>query len=154
MKKILFVCTGNICRSPLCEGVFKDIVKKNKAEADFYVDSSAVTSYEIGNPPDRRTYKLALSRGIKLEHKARRTTKDDIKNFDLILAMENYHVSELLKLCNSEEDKKKIELFTKYDPQTQVPYELIDPWSEGESTFIYVQETVERVCQNLFEKLK
>ena len=88
VKKILFVCLGNICRSPAAEGVFKQKIKERDLEKFFVVDSAGTGSWHVGNLPDKRMRATALSRGIELTSRSRQIEENDLYEFDLILVMD------------------------------------------------------------------
>lgn len=128
MIRILFVCLGNICRSPMAEFVFKDIVKSKGLENRFVIESAATSNYEIGNPVHHGTRdKLALY-GISVAGKtARRMTKADYNKFDYILGMENSNIHDILKIIGTDPDKKVHRLLDYSDN----PRDIADPWFTG-----------------------
>ena len=130
MKRILFVCHGNICRSPMAEYIMKDLVTKAGRDADFYIESAATSTEEIGNPvypPARR--KLAEN-GIRCDgHAARQITRRDYDRFDLIVCMDQMNLRWISRIIPSD-PKDKIHLlldFTDRTPGTEVA----DPWYTG-----------------------
>lgn len=153
MKKILFVCTGNICRSPLAEGIFNHYCKIRGLENNFMADSCAVTNYEVGNSPDSRTVKVAKESGFIITHIAKKIALKDIESSDIILCMEQYHKDEVLKLCKTQNQREKVELFTKYDPIAKSEYDVPDPYYGDQSLFKSVQEIIQRTSLNLLESL-
>jgi protein-tyrosine phosphatase len=89
MVKVLFVCLGNICRSPLAEAIFNKRIKEAQLERRFLADSAGTSAYHIGDPPDQRSASNALENGVKVKHSARQFTKADFYEFDYILAMDH-----------------------------------------------------------------
>ena len=128
MKRILFVCHGNICRSPMAEFVMKDLVKKTGLDDDYDIESAATSTEEIGNevyPPARR--KLA-EHGIGCKGKtARQMTRADYQRFDLIVGMDQWNMRNMLRICGSDPEGK-IKLLMDF---TERPGEVADPWYTG-----------------------
>ena len=128
MKRILFVCHGNICRSPMAEFVMKDLVKKAGLDDDYDIESAATSTEEIGNevyPPARR--KLA-EHGIGCKGKtARQMTRADYQRFDLIVGMDQWNMRNMLRICGSNPEGK-IKLLMDF---TERPGEVADPWYTG-----------------------
>ena len=128
MKRILFVCHGNICRSPMAEFVMKDLVKKAGLDDDYDIESAATSTEEIGNevyPPARR--KLA-EHGIGCKGKtARQMTRADYQRFDLIVGMDQWNMRNMLRICGSDPEWK-IKLLMDF---TERPGEVADPWYTG-----------------------
>ena len=151
MKKwrLLFVCHGNICRSPMAEFVMKDLVKKAGREDEFYIESAATSTEEIGNevyPPAKR--KLA-EHGIGCKGKtARQMTRGDYDRFDLLIGMDSWNFRNMNRICGGDPEEK-IHLLMDY---TDKPRDVADPWYTGnfEATWRDVLEG----CQRLLELLK
>lgn len=129
MKKILFVCHGNICRSPMAEFVMKDLVAKAGREGDFYIESAATSTEEIGNPvypPARR--KLA-EHGISCVGKtARQMTRSDYNSFDMIIGMDSWNLRNMRRICD-DDPKGKISLLMDF---TERSGDVADPWYTGD----------------------
>jgi len=128
-KKILFVCHGNICRSPMAEFVMKDLVRKAGREDEFEIASAATSTEEIGNevyPPARR--KLA-EHGIGCKGKtARQMTRQDYAHYDLLIGMDSWNIRNMLRICGSDPEGK-IQMLMDY---TQRPGDVADPWYTGD----------------------
>lgn len=148
MKKILFVCHGNICRSPMAEFVMKDLVAKAGREGDFYIESAATSTEEIGNPvypPARR--KLA-EHGISCVGKtARQMTRSDYNSFDLIIGMDSWNLSNMRRICD-DDPKEKISLLMDF---TERPGDVADPWYTGD--FEKTWRDVLEGCQGILASL-
>ena len=148
--RILFVCHGNICRSPMAEFVMKDLVKKAGVEDDFYIESAATSTEEIGNevyPPAKR--KLA-EHDISCKGKtARQMTHRDYERFDLLIGMDSCNFRNMNRICGGDPDGK-IHLLMDY---TDEPRDVADPWYTGnfEATWRDVSEGCERLL-NLLTK--
>jgi protein-tyrosine phosphatase len=151
-KSILFVCLGNICRSPIAEGVFRHTARQRGFSTQFRVDSAGLGSWHIGNPPDDRAQAAMRLRGIDIsEQRARRITLADFQNFDLILAMDRANRNALLKLA-PKEFHGKIKLFLDYAPNLCV-HEVPDPFFGNEEGFDYVCQLIDAACRGLLVSL-
>lgn len=148
MKKILFVCHGNICRSPMAEYVMKDLVEKVGLAAQFHIESAATSREELGNPvypPARR--KLA-EHGIACGgHAARQLTKSDYNAFDLLIGMDNANLRNMQRICGGDSDGK-MHLLLDY---TRHPRDVADPWYTGD--FEETWQDVLAGCQGLLKEL-
>jgi len=142
MKRVLFVCLGNICRSPLAEGVFRKKIKERGLEDVYEVDSCGTAAYHIGQQPDGRSVQNASQNGVKLEHQARQFSVDDFENFDYILAMDKSNLRDIQSL---EVDRKGYELvlMRNYDVQG-INQDVPDPYYGGENGFQEVFEILDR----------
>ena len=170
LRRILFVCLGNICRSPAAEGVMRAIVEENEgrgvaveneweidrpgARTRFVIDSAGTGDYHIGDLPDRRMRIHAQRRGYNLTHRARQVCEADFDRFDLIVGMDASNLRNLHSLAPTPEAEKKIvpmadffRIATRYD---YVP----DPYYEGAEGFELVLDLLEDGCRNLYEQLK
>ena len=148
---VLFVCMGNICRSPTAEGVFRHVVTEASAEHTLEVDSAGTHAYHVGEPPDRRSQAAAERRGYSLHAlRARRVSSEDFERFDLILAMDRLNV-ESLKAASDAEHHHKIRLFLDYADGDEM--EVPDPYYGGERGFEYVLDLVEDASRGLLKEL-
>ncbi|MEM8683759.1 MAG: low molecular weight protein-tyrosine-phosphatase, partial [Pseudomonadota bacterium] len=148
---ILFVCMGNICRSPTAEGVFRHVASAANAAENLDIDSAGTHAYHVGEPPDRRSQAAAERRGYSLSSiRARRVSREDFESFDLILAMDKLNV-ETLKAASDAEHHHKIRLFLDYStgPESEVP----DPYYGGETGFEYVLDLGEDAARELLKDL-
>lgn len=152
MKKIsvLFVCLGNICRSPAAEGAFLHLLEEKNLLGSFQVDSAGTGDWHTGELPHEMTRKVAESRGIRLIHKARQFKTEDTKLFDYIIAMDDSNYRTILRAA-SEEDKEKIMKFRKFDPTVNGEPDVPDPFYGGVSGFEHVQDIVERCSENFLK---
>jgi protein-tyrosine phosphatase len=150
---VLFVCMGNICRSPTAEGVFRHLVKQEGLEDWILTDSAGTHAYHIGKQPDQRSQQTALTRGIDLSDlRARIAVRDDFYQFDYILAMDNENFSILQELAPIEEISK-LKLFLDFSndySETEVP----DPYYGGDSGFEHVYDLVESASVGLLADIK
>lgn len=153
MIKVLFVCLGNICRSPLAEGIFRQLVKQQGLEGQFEIDSAATSHYEVGNRPDHRTVSNARKNGLELDHCARQFRLDDYHYYDHILVMDKHNLHDLRTLLQAAGlDTSKIELLRTYDP-TPGDMQVPDPYYGGPEGFDLVFDLVSRSCANLLQQL-
>ena len=151
--KILFVCTGNICRSPSAEGVFKDIVKEHNLSQFFYIDSCGTHAYHTGQSPDSRSQYAAMKRGIDISQQIARTIEqNDFNRFDYILAMDNYNLSFLQSMAD-ESYLNKIHLFLEYYENCK-SIEIPDPYYGGEDGFEIVLDLLQKASIGLIKHLK
>ena len=151
--KILFVCMGNICRSPTAEGVFRHLVTKMNMNSMIESDSAGTHAYHVGEQPDRRAQMAAKQRGIDLSDlRARRVMLADYESFDYILAMDNDNYNILVSQSPAHA-KPKIKLFMDFAVQRN-EQEVPDPYYGGQRGFDIVYEMVEAASQGLLEDIK
>ena len=140
--RVLFVCMGNICRSPSAEGAFTALVEKLGVSHYFDIDSAGTHSYHVGDPPDARSQKHARKRGIELSHlRGRQVNRRDFETFDFILAMDQDNLDGLLTVCPPKY-QSKVALLLSYVPEGDV-IEVPDPYYGGEQGFEDVLDLVE-----------
>lgn len=151
--KVLFVCTGNICRSPTAEGVFRHLVAEQGLDNRFCVDSAGIDSYHEGEKPDARAIRTAKKRGVEIgSQRARRLSEQDYFEFDYILAMDGGHYYEI-QVRAPERRKARIEMFLRSASEvkdTEVP----DPWYGNEKDFEDVYALIEKGARALLERLR
>lgn len=150
---VLFVCTGNICRSPTAAGVFLHLVKAAGLEAEIAVDSAGTHDYHVGEQADRRSRQHALRRGYDLDsHRARQVAKDDFDRFDLVLTMDRGH-QRLLERLAPPGQRHKVRLFMTH---AGVPglEDVPDPYYGGPEGFETVLDLIERAARALLEELR
>lgn len=154
IKKILFVCLGNICRSPAAEGVMKAIVDANGDNERFEIDSAGTGNYHIGDLPDRRMRVHAQRRGYNLTHRCRQVKESDFNDFDLIIAMDESNRRNLYRIAPTPEAEEKIIMMADFaDVATRYDY-IPDPYYEGAEGFELVLDLLESACQNLYQIIK
>ena len=154
MVKVLFVCMGNICRSPLAEGVFRHLVHQADLVAQIQADSAGTHSYHIGAPPDPRSQATALRRGVDLGNlRARRVTQDDLSQFDYVLAMDRENYQELVNLCDSPELRPRIRLLLEFAPELP-EQEVADPYYGGANGFERSMDLIEEAARGLLREIR
>ena len=148
MKKILFVCHGNICRSPMAEFVMKDLVEKAGLAAQFHIESAATSCEEIGNPVYPPTRRKLAEHGIACGgHAARQLTQSDYKEFDLLIGMDKANLRNMQRICGGD-FAGKLHLLMDY---TDRPGDVADPWYTGD--FEATWQDVLAGCQGLLKVL-
>ncbi len=151
--KVLFVCMGNICRSPTAEGVFTKLIIEKKLDSRFAVDSAGTHAYHVGNPPDERAQQAASKRGVGLQHlRARKVHSSDFEHYDYVLAMDDDNYSILIHDC-PDEHKDKVKYFLDYAPHLGVR-EVPDPYYGGRHGFEQVLDMVEDASLGFLESLQ
>lgn len=153
MIRVLFVCMGNICRSPTAQGVFERVVQENGLEEALEVDSAGTHGYHVGRPPDSRAQAAALARGIDLgRQRARQFTAADFSYFDYVMAMDQANLQILRAECPGEL-QGRLELFLSYAPEART-LEVPDPYYGGDRGFEQVLDLVEQASQGLVRGLR
>ena len=153
--RILFVCMGNICRSPTAEGVLRAMVREAGLEDRVEIDSAGTGGWHAGSPPDERSAAAALRRGITLDGAARQVTAADLSSFDLVLAMDRENLRALRALA-PDAAAGRIHLLREYDPAAVAARDLDvpDPYYGGERGFDDVLDHVEAACRGLLAELR
>lgn len=150
--KVLFVCLGNICRSPLAEGLLKQQIEKAGLVDAFEVDSAGTGNYHIGEMPDSRTIKNAKAHGLTLNHRARQFQKNDFKLFDLIVVMDRQNRKDVERLAVSESELLKVRMLRDFD-LNESGLDVPDPWFGGPEGFEHVYHLIEECTAILFLRL-
>ena len=150
---VLFVCMGNICRSPLAEGVFRHLVHKRNLADRFEIDSAGVSGYHEGDPPDARSAEVARRRGIELTGRARRLKRADLDQFDYLIVMDRENRAGVERLANGAAPGARIHFLRDFDPDAADDIDVPDPYYGGPSGFENVQDMVERSCEQLLETI-
>ncbi|TGK01965.1 low molecular weight phosphotyrosine protein phosphatase [Leptospira langatensis] len=149
--KVLFVCLGNICRSPAAEGAFIDLIQKRGLFHLFEVDSCGTSRYHLGELADPRARQTARKKGIELVHKARQFKKSDFENFDYILAMDRSNQKDLFALASGDEERKKVHLFRKFQKGPGKDSDVPDPYYGTMKDFEEVQQIVADASEGFLE---
>lgn len=153
MVKVLFVCLGNICRSPTAEGVFRKLVRDEKLEHLIEIDSAGTHAYHIGEPPDERAQAACARRGIDISSlRGRKAVAGDIDKFDYVLAMDRENYEDLHDICPPGQESR-IRLFMEFAPD-RPEEEVPDPYFGGASGFDRVLDMIEDAARGLLEDIR
>lgn len=143
------VCLGNICRSPLAEG----LLKSKLPQTDFFVDSAGTSGYHIGSPPDLRSIEVAKAHGLDISvQRSRQFSGYDFETFDKIFVMDNSNYKDVIRYAKNEEERQKVALILDY-PGAEI-LEVPDPYYGGEQGFRYVYDLLDKACDFHSNQLK
>jgi protein-tyrosine phosphatase len=154
--RLLFVCLGNICRSPTAEGVMRALVTREGIGDRVIVDSAGTGSWHVGSPPDRRARDAAQERGVVLEGSARQVRPADFEDFDLLLAMDAANQRELRALAPSAGDQDRVRLLREFDPASagRSNLDVPDPYYGAAGGFEEVLDLVQAACEGLLAEIR
>ena len=151
---VLFVCLGNICRSPLAEAVFRQQVEQALLGARFDIDSAGTSAYHTGETPDPRTIEVAARRGVPMEHAARQMKEKDFERFDYVVVMDTNNLLKVQRLAERARPEAEVHLLRSFDPTAGQDLEVPDPYFGGPGGFEAVHDMVERACRGLLEHIR
>lgn len=151
--KVLFVCLGNVCRSPAAQAIFEHYVRENGMADVISADSAGIYGGHKGNPPDRRMRTAALYRGFAVTHIARQVSSMDFLDFDMVVAMDDQNYEDLMHLAPSVEATHKIRRMADFLTTHKISY-IPDPYYMGAEGFSHVLDLLEEGCFNLFELIR
>ncbi len=149
--KILFVCLGNICRSPMAQAIFQQKIREKNLRERFYVDSCGTGHWHVGEDPDPRTLQTLANHNIPFKHKARQIRKQDIQNFDYILCMDKTNREQVLAMYPGA--KEKTFLIRDFDPLEQGK-DVPDPYWDSINGFEKVYEMLDRSIENFLKQFE
>lgn len=152
--RVLFVCLGNICRSPLAEAVFRHLVENRRDDARFVVDSAGTSNYHEGDAPDPRAAEVARRRGITLGGHARQLEREDLERFDYVVAMDATNLADVQQLARGVKPGAEVCLLREFDPDAGGDLDVPDPYFGGPQGFERVQDIIERSCLGLLEHIQ
>jgi low molecular weight protein-tyrosine phosphatase len=154
--RLLFVCLGNICRSPTAEGTMRTLVREAGLEDQIELDSAGTGGWHVGSAPDERATAAAAGRGVVLEGAARRVRLEDFNDFDLILAMDSANLSDLRQLAPDGEGRAKVRLLREFDPASDGAEDLDvpDPYYGDGDGFERVLDLVQAACAGLLVQVR
>lgn len=152
--RILFVCLGNIVRSPLAENMFRQLAEEAGVAERYQVDSAGTGSWHVGEAPDSRMVRVAAQRGLNYSGRARQLERRDLDQFDLLIAMDRDNRAMLYSLARKTGHQDKIHLLREFDPKGKPDSEVPDPYYGGQEGFNKVFDIIERSCRSLLEQLE
>ncbi|MBQ8656758.1 MAG: low molecular weight phosphotyrosine protein phosphatase [Prevotella sp.] len=152
--KILFVCLGNICRSPAAEGIMKRLVEERGLADDFVIDSAGIGSWHVGQLPDRRMRQHGARHGYDFNSRARQISRDDFRRFDYIVVMDEENRHDVLRLSSDAADRQRVLMMADYLRRHPQQYDVPDPYYGGDRDFELVIELLEDACEGLLDQLK
>jgi len=150
---VLFVCLGNICRSPLAAALFRHAVAEHGLEDRFLIDSAGTSGYHDGAPPDARSAEVASRRGVTVRGVSRRITEEDLERFDYLVVMDEDNRVEVEHLMESADHRARIRLLREFDPEAAGDLDVPDPYFGGPNGFEHVHDMVERSTRSLLDHL-
>lgn len=151
--RILFVCLGNICRSPAAEGIFKAIVQEHGSSDLFIIDSAGLGGWHEGELADPRMRRAASEAGYNLTHRARQVSSNDFSHFDLIIGMDRQNIQALSHLASTDQERRKILPMTDFLQRHHGHTAIEDPYYGTEADFRHVVSLLEDACQGLYRYL-
>ena len=152
--RIVFVCLGNICRSPTAEGVFRKLAADAGIEPKLTIDSAGTGAWHVGELPDSRSRAAASRRGYDLSHRARKLVAADFDKFDLILAMDRDNYDNIQRLARGRTQLPMIRMLRSFDASAPVDAEVPDPYSGEDDGFEEVLDICERACRGLLDHVR
>lgn len=150
---VLFICLGNICRSPAAQAVMQAMVDERGLTERFYIDSAGIDGWHIGDLPDKRMRVHARPRGYELTHRARKVTASDFDEFDLIVGMDAGNIDDLNSLAATIEQQDKVVMMGDYIRRYPNYDHVPDPYYEGSEGFELVLDLLEDACDNLLDRI-
>ena len=150
---VLFICLGNICRSPAAQAVMQAMVDERGLSDRFYIDSAGIGGWHIGDLPDKRMRVHARPRGYELTNRARKVRSADFEDFDLIVGMDASNVDDLCNLAMTLEQQDKVVMMGDYIRQYPNYDHVPDPYYEGSEGFELVLDLLEDACDNLLDRI-
>ena len=151
--RLLFVCLGNICRSPAAESVMRRLVEEKGLSHLFYINSAGIGAWHTGQLPDKRMRVQGAARGYVFDHRAQQVRREDFSRYDYLIGMDEENLHDLRRLAGDKKQAEKIlclaDYLRKYAGETTIP----DPYYGGTKDFIRALDLIEDACQGLLEKL-
>ena len=148
MKRVLFVCLGNICRSPLAEAIFNNKV----GDMNMQADSAGTAAYHVGEQPDHRTIKVAMEYKVPIDHKARQFQIEDYEHYDYILAMDSNNLGDIRSIAGH--DHLNLYLLRDFDPDNSGHLDVPDPYYGGYEGFINIFNIISRSVDHLIDHIE
>lgn len=151
---LLFVCLGNICRSPAAEGIMRHMVERRGLEDMFEIDSAGIGAWHVGERPDRRMRSHGADHGYDFSSRARQIKSDDLEHFDYIIVMDEENFHDVMALSHTDKERGKIRMMTDFCRHHPGHKAVPDPYYGGDRGFELVIELLEDACEGLIEKMK
>lgn len=151
--RILFVCLGNICRSPAAEGIMKKMVEAENIANQFVIDSAGTSGYHNGDLPDHRMRQYGSRRGYNFNSLSRKFSSDDFDNFDLIIAMDDRNYQDIVRLSPDLESQKKVHRMVDFSQKYNYDH-VPDPYYSGADGFELVLDLLEDACEGLLKNIQ
>jgi protein-tyrosine phosphatase len=154
--RLLFVCLGNICRSPSAEGVMRSLVAQAGLADRIVLDSAGTGSWHVGSPPDTRAAAAASARGVAVEGRARQVERVDFEQFDLLLAMDRENLGVLRRLAPDDDARRRVRLLREFDPAStgSADLDVPDPYYGAANGFDLVLDLIEAACAGLLAEIR
>ncbi len=152
--RVTFVCTGNICRSPMAEHVLRGHLGREGLGARVEVDSSGTGGWHVGDPADHRTVRALRRHGYTSAHQARRFRREWFDAYDLVLALDTGHLQELRRQARGPQDTAKLKLLRSYDPAAGTRLDVPDPYYGGNAEFEHVMDLIEAAMPKLIGEIR
>lgn len=152
-KRLLFICLGNICRSPAAEGVMQHLVEHAERAEEFVIDSAGIGNWHVGELPDYRMRNRGARRGYRFDSRARQFTPDDFDRFDLILVMDRQNLRDVLRQQRTEDDALKVKMLTDFTVRFRGTTAVPDPYYGTDADFDHALDLIEDACAGLLETL-
>jgi len=153
VQKVLFVCLGNIVRSPLAEGLFHHYVSTLEISAVLTADSAGTSAWHVGERPDQRMAKVAAQHGIHYDHRARQINFHDLDKYDLLIAMDEDNLREIRAMVTKDEQNRKMHLLREWDDNATKNLNVPDPYYDNKEGFLEVFYLVDRSVRELVKSL-
>ena len=156
MKKVMFVCLGNICRSPIAEAVFNHLSNEMGVAKKYYADSSGTSAFHVGADPDPRMAVTAEKQGVFMDHRAQQFQKEHFEKFDLIFAMDKSNYEDIISQTQNAKLRQKVHMLREFDPEaSSSKADVPDPYYRGGmGAFDDVYNIVSRSCSEVLKKLE